>query len=136
MRTFFGYVVALAAIAGLWALITFAPYYLDHFDVKDVFNSTFNQFREAGPEHIRERLLSNLDNLSWPVHDEVDEFGETKSVKGFGLPEDAVTVDFNDQTKVLDLRLEYSRTVPLRPFNKVHVLKFVLQRKEKPPNVY
>ncbi|MBM4781557.1 MAG: hypothetical protein GQE15_28105 [Archangiaceae bacterium] len=136
MRTLLGYVLALAVVAGIWAGVTFVPFYFDHFEVKDVFNSTFNQFRETGPEHIKERLIDNLDNLPWAKHEELDQFGETQMVKGMGLPEEAITIDFNEQTKVLDMRLEYSRKVSLRPFNKVHILKFVLQRKEKPPNVF
>ena len=136
MRTFLGYVMVAALLAGLYAVIMFAPIYIDHMDAKDLVNSTFNQFREFGPEQFKIELLRRFLNVQWETHRVENEYGEVTMEKGLLLDPEQVLVEFDDRTKVLHVRVEYERRVVLKPTDKVHVMKFVIERNEKPPNVF
>ncbi|MDP3232652.1 MAG: hypothetical protein Q8N26_07735 [Myxococcales bacterium] len=136
MRKLLGYLVALGVFAALYAVVMFGPLWLDHFSAKDLVNSTFNQFRELGPDQFKAELLRKLNLVDWATHQEQDEEGRMKDVQGLGLTEDDVFVEFDDRTKILWVKVNYTRRVVLKPTEKVRVFKFSVERKEKPPNVY
>lgn len=137
MRTFLGYVMVAALLAGVYSVVIFAPIYLDHMDAKDLVNSTFNQFRELGSaEQMQGELIRRFLEVPWETHPVENEYGEVTQKKGMLLDPEQVFVEFDDRTKVLHVRIQYERKVKLKPADKIHVMKFVLERKEKPPNVY
>lgn len=68
MRTFLGYVLVAALLAGLYAVIMFVPIYVDHMDAKDLVNSTFNQFRELGPDQFQTELIRRFSQVPWESH--------------------------------------------------------------------
>lgn len=136
MRKLLGYLVALGVLAALYAAVMFGPLWLDHFDAKDLVNSTFNQFRDLGPEQFEAELLRKLNVVEWATHPELDEDGVTKEVKGLGLTDDDVFVEYEERTKILWVKVNYTRRVVLKPTDKVRVFKFTIERKEKPPNVF
>lgn len=136
MRKLLGYLVALGVIAAIYAAAMFGPLWLDHFDAKDLVNSTFNQFRELGPEQFKIELLRKLNLVDWATHQELDEDGVMQEVKGLGLTDDDIFVEYDERTKILWVKLTYTRRVVLKPTDKVRVFKFTIERKEKPPNVF
>ncbi|MBE2251740.1 MAG: hypothetical protein IAE78_19535 [Myxococcus sp.] len=136
MRKFLGYLMALSVFAALYAVVMFMPIVIDHGSAKDLVNSTFNAFREYGPDQFKVELLRRLNEVTWATHIEEDEYGEKKEVTGLGLGEDDVFVEFDDRTKVLWVKVSYVRRVVLKPTDKVRVVKFTIERKEKPPNVF
>lgn len=135
MRTFLGYVLVAAVIAGLYSAVMFLPIYLDHFDAKDTANATFNQFRDLGVDGVRSYLVQQFNEAKWATHEETDEEGNVVVKPGLGLTGEDITVEFDENTKVLWVHLEYQRKVVLKPTDKVRMIKFVFDRKEKPPNV-
>ena len=136
MRKLLGYLAALGVLAAIYAAVMFGPLWLDHFDAKDLVNSTFNQFRELGPEQFKVELLRKLNLVDWATHQELDEDGLMKEVKGLGLTDDDIFVEYDERTKILWVKLTYARRVVLKPTDKVRVFKFTIERKEKPPNVF
>lgn len=136
MRTFLGYVMVAALLAGVYAVVTFVPIYLDHMEAKDLVNSTFNQFREFGPDQIQGEFIRRFLQVQWETHPVENEYGEVTQEKGMLLDPEQVFVEFDDRTKVLHVRVTYERKVRLKPTEKIHVMKFVIERKEKPPNVF
>ncbi|MDP1915204.1 MAG: hypothetical protein Q8L14_03085 [Myxococcales bacterium] len=136
MRKVLGYLVALSVLAALYAAVMFGPLWLDHFDAKDLVNSTFNQFRELGPEQFKAELLRKLNLVEWATHKAPDEDGVMQDVKGLGLTDDDIFVEFEERTKILWVKVTYTRRVVLKPTEKVRVFKFTIERKEKPPNVF
>lgn len=137
MRKLLGYLTVLAIFAALYAVVIFTPIYLDHFDMKDICNSSFNAFRELGtPETFKADLLRKLNMVEWATHPEQDEYGAVTEVKGLGLTDDDVLVEFDDRTKVLSVKVTYVRRVLLKPTDKIRVMNFSFERKERPPNVY
>jgi hypothetical protein len=136
MRTFLGYVLVAALLAGLYAVIMFVPIYVDHMDAKDLVNSTFNQFRELGPDQFQTELIRRFSQVPWESHPVENEFGEVTIEKGLLLTPEQVLVEFDERTKKLHVRVEYERRVVLKPTQKVRVFKFVIERNEKPPNVF
>lgn len=136
MRKFLGYLMVLGVLAALYSVVIFSPFVIDHMSAKDLVNSTFNSFREFPPEAFKKVLLDRLNQVDWATHPEADDFGEVKEMRGLGLTEDDVFVEFDDRTKILDVRVTYTRRVQLKPTDKIKVLKFTIARKEKPPNVF
>lgn len=136
MRTFLGWVLAAALVGGLYSVIMFVPLYVDHWDVEDMGNKTFNQFRDLGIEGVRTYVRDQLNRVTFMTHEEDDGFGGTKVVDGMGMTDDDILVEFDETTKVLHLHFEYKRVVVLKPTQKQRVFKFVYDKKEKPPNVF
>lgn len=136
MRTFLGYVMVAALLGALYAAITFGPVYVDHMDAKDLVNSTFNQFRDLGAEQLQLELMRKFLMVPWETHPVENEFGEVVQEKGLLLTAEQVFVEYDERTKVLHVRVNYERRVQLKPTDKVRVLKFVIERKERPPNVF
>jgi hypothetical protein len=137
MQKLLGYLTVLAVIAAIYAVVMFVPMYLDHFEVKDISNSTFNAYREmSSVEHFRNELLRKLNAVEWATHPEQDEFGVINEVKGLGLTAEDVFVEFDDRTKVLWVKFSYLRRIVLKPSQKVRTFRFDFERKERPVNVY
>ncbi len=136
MRTFLGYLIALAVLGALYAVVMFGPLWIDHLAAKDLVNSTFNQFRDLGPERFKGELLQRLNLVDWATHQEQDDFGAVKEVQGLGLTDEDVFVEFEEASKILWVKVNYTRRVVLKPTDKVRVFKFSIERKAKPPNVF
>lgn len=136
MRKLLGYLAALGVLAAIYAAVMFGPLWIDHFAAKDLVNSTFNQFRELGPDQFKIELLRKLNLVDWATHQEQDDYGAMRDAPGLGLTDDDVFVEFEDRTKILWVKVNYTRRVVLKPTDKVRVFKFSIERKEKPPNVY
>lgn len=136
MRTFLGYVLVAAAIGVLYGIVTFAPVYLDHFDAKDIVNTSFNRFKEfPDVESFKQDMLWRLNTVEWATHKETDDFGNVEDKRGLGLEEDALVVEFDQRSKNLHVKLTYDRTVHLRPTDKVKVMRFVYEFTKVPPNL-
>ncbi len=136
MRTFLGWVIALAVIGGIYAAVMFVPTYLENFDVKDVANSAFHSFKDTGEAGLRVSVLDTLNSDRFGTHEEYDEDGVLVTKPGLGLKDDQLQVQYDEKTRTLWLHFEYSRKIVLKPSDKVKVLNFVFDRREKPPNVY
>lgn len=136
MRTFLGWVIAAAVIGAIYAAVMFLPVYVAHFDVQDAANSAFNGFKDLGEAGVRQVLLQQLNSEGFGHHEELDEDGAVVVKPGIGLKDDDLTVQFDDNTKILWVHLEYSKKVALKPTEKVRFVKFTFDRKEKPPNVW
>jgi hypothetical protein len=135
MRTFLGYVTIAGVAAACYVAALSIPLYMDHFEVQDICNSAFNKFKDHGAEGTKGEILRKLNAVPWAVHLEEDEGGEQKEVAGLGLTEDEVIVDYDENTKMLNVHLEYTRTVVLKPSQKTRSVKFTFHRRERPPNM-
>jgi len=136
MRKLLGYLAALTALAALYAVVMFGPLWIDHMAAKDLVNSTFNQFRDLGPDQFKGELIRKLNFVDWASHQEQDEDGSMKDVRGLGLTDEDVITDFEERTKILSVKVTYTRRVVFKPTDRFRVFKFSIERKEKPPNVY
>lgn len=137
MRKLLGYLAVLGVFAALYAVVMLGPLWVDHMSAKDLFNSSFNAYRELPiPDAFKGQLIRKFNAVEWASHQEVDDAGEVKEMPGLGLTDDDVIVEFDENTKVLWVKVNYSRRLVFKPTDKVRVFKFTLERKEKPPNVY
>jgi hypothetical protein len=137
MKKLLGYLAVASLVTGLYLAFMFVPIYIDNLDAKDIMNTCFNQYRDMrSPEVLSETLLRQYNSVDWATHVEEDEFGEKKVVNGLGLTSDDLFIEFDERTKILTLRITYSRIVQLKPTEKLRKVTFVLDRVGKPPNIY
>ncbi|MCA3011304.1 MAG: hypothetical protein INH41_02780 [Myxococcaceae bacterium] len=136
MRTFLGWVMAAALVAGAYAAVMFIPLYLDHWEVQDIGNKTFNQFRDLGVDGVRQAIRDALNRVTFMTHEEDDDFGGTKVVKGMGMTDEDVLVEYDEERKLLHVHFEYRRVVALKPTDKRRVVRFVYDKRGEPPNVF
>ncbi len=135
MRTLIGYLTVAALAAAAYLGVMFVPVYLDNLNARDIVNTSFNQYRDLRSlEALAETVLRQFNAVPWATHVVEDKNGEKQVVKGLGLTEDNLFINFNEETRTLTLRVTYSRTVQLKPTDKVRKVNFVVERVGQPPD--
>ncbi len=135
MRTLIGYLTVAALAAAAYLGVMFVPVYLDNLNARDIVNTSFNQYRDLRSlEALAETVLRQFNAVAWATHVVEDKNGEKQVVKGLGLTEDNLFINFNEETRTLTLRVTYSRTVQLKPTDKVRKVNFVVERVGQPPD--
>ena len=129
-------VLLLLAIGGAvyWAVM-FGPMYLDNFEVREAVDSAWSLWATDGEDHTYQWLLNRLNNRTqmgtMGSHFEVDEDGVEKLLPGLGVPEDNITFAYDENTKMLTVRVEYQRVVVLKPSDKRRTMRFVVEKRAK-----
>lgn len=123
----------LAVGFGAWWGFLFIPVYVDQMEVKEATRQIVNLIPQAGdPMNAVTPPLFRLNSqVGW--HFVVDEETGIESVKpGLGLTaEDNVTVDVDEQRKLVTVRIEYDRVVQLKPLERRRTLHFVAVATDK-----
>lgn len=127
----------LAIGAGIWAAITFIPAYWDNLTVREVAHSAATRYPTSGEDGVAAALLERLNDLTmegtvgW--HFDVDEDGYEQKVPGLAVDPDNVQVSYDEEKRVVTVRVAYDRTVELKPSDERRVLHFVVEEQTKMP---
>lgn len=117
-------------MAAAWAGWVYGQAYLDHFDVKEEVWLAFST-TVTGEHEARARLMQALNaKIGW--HYELDEGTGEETIKpGLGVPDEAVEIVLNPETKVVRVRVEYDRVLPLKPSDRRTTVHFVAEKTGK-----
>jgi hypothetical protein len=127
-------VVMLAGITyAIWWIVTYSTVYLDNLDVKDAVNSAFNQSVRAADADLRQGIVRrlNFSPLGW--HWEETDSGERVRKPGLGVPDEGIEIERDDVANTILVRVTYEREVELLPFDKLDMVKFVVEKQGKIP---
>lgn len=122
-------IVAVALIGAAYYGFFVVPLYLDNLEVREACDEAFNVYVLQGEDMARQKLMFRLNGprgIGW--HFETDEDGDEVKKVGLEVNEDDVTVKFDDKTKELLVRVEYTRTIQFKPFEKRKTYPFSAQR--------
>lgn len=124
----------LAIAAGLYWVVIFLPFYLDNMEVKDAVSVAFNAFGgEFDTAKVRYDMKNKFLDAKWGVHEELDPVsGEVKEMPGLPIPDEQITIEYDEARDLLTVRVVYDREVILRPTQKKRVLHFVVEKVGKP----
>lgn len=115
-------VIALAA-AGFYGFHV-APLYLDNLEVKEATAEAYNAWIVDGEERARFKLMSRLNDKGTGYHFEVDDDGVEQVKPGLGIPDEQVTFEFDDRSRLLTVSVTYKRTVQFKPLEKRKTFSF------------
>lgn len=123
--------IAAVVLYGFWWLFQYGPAYLDNLDVKEAADAALAVAQNKGSDDmLRNTILvrTNVKTLGW--HREEDEAGNLVRKEGLGLKPENITIDRDDSTGMITLRVEYDREIELKPFDKVEFRRFVVQKSQ------
>lgn len=110
-------VVALLAAAGFYVYHV-APVYWDNMEAKEAASEAVSVYVLSGEETARNGLLYRLNNNQSVSHFEVDEEGVESIKPGYGLEPENITIDVDEKTKKIVVRVEYNRIIEFSPLKK------------------
>ncbi len=110
-------VVALLAAAGFYVYHV-APVYWDNMEAKEAASEAVSVYVLSGEEVARNGLLYRLNNNQSVSHFEVDEEGVESIKPGYGLEPENITIDVDEKTKKIVVRIEYNRIIEFSPLKK------------------
>ncbi|HYI00299.1 hypothetical protein [Hyalangium sp.] len=123
----------LAAIASaVYVVAKVVPFYVDHMDVKEAVEATFNLAgRNINDGILRGEIRSRTGRMG--SHVETDSWGVDHVVPGLGLTDDMIVIERSRITDNVSIEVSYQREVELSLFNYVHVLQLRAFKEGIPP---
>jgi hypothetical protein len=124
------YVVLLAVAGALFYGYHVGPLYLDNLEAKDAVGEAWATYLQRGEDYSMNQLLVRL-NAKNPgtSHYEVDDEGVESIKPGFGVTKDNVTIEFDEASRMLKVRLEYDRIVEFKPLKKRKIYHLIAEKK-------
>ncbi len=114
--------------AGFYAFHV-GPLYYDNIAAKDAVGECWSTYILKGEKFAVEQLLVRLNAKSPDTsHIETNEEGVESVVPGYGVKPEQVTIDFDEKSRKLTVRLEYDRIVDFKPFKKRKVYHLVAEK--------
>lgn len=120
-------VVVLLAAAGFY-LYHVAPVYWDNMDAREAASEALSVYILKGEETARAGLMFRLNNNPNTNHFEVDDEGVESIKPGLGLKPEDVTIDVDEKTKKIVVRIQYDRIVEFSPLKKRKVFHLVAEK--------
>jgi hypothetical protein len=124
------YILLLAIAGALFYGYHVGPLYLDNLEAKDAVGEAWSTHILKGEEFAVNQMLVRLNQKNpGTSHYEVDEDGLETIKPGFGVTKDNVTVEWDENTRMLKVRLEYDRIVEFKPLKKRKIYHLVAEKK-------
>ena len=120
-------VVVLLAAAGFYVYHV-APVYWDNLEAKEAAAEALNVYILKGEETARAGLMFRLNNNKSTSHYEVDDEGVESVKPGLGLKEENVTIDVDQKTNKISVRVEYDRVIEFKPLKKRKLFHLVAKK--------
>jgi hypothetical protein len=117
----------LGLAGGLYWAVLFVPMYLDNMSMSEVLDVGISA--AGGSDNDVVNSMLNRANLSADAigsHLEENDNGEVVETKGLGLTADNITVTRDERR--IKVAIDYTRTVRLKPTQKVRVLTFHVEK--------
>jgi hypothetical protein len=123
------YLVVVALAAAGFYVFHVAPVYMGNLEVKEATAEALNVYALNGEEAARAGLLSRLNIKNQDTtHYEVDDEGVESIKPGFGITDEQVTMNLDESTKKLIIRVEYDRIVEFKPLKKRKTFHLVAEK--------
>lgn len=123
------YIVVLALLAAGFYIFHVAPVYMGNLEAKEAVGEAFNKYFIDGEAVARSWLLVRLNQKNNDTrHLEVDEEGVEEWKPGFGVKEEDLTIEFDDATRTLTVRVEYDRVVEFAPLKKRKTFHLIAEK--------
>lgn len=128
-----GMLLFLVAVAGaIFVAAKVVPVYVDHMDVKEAVDATFNLAGRNNNDgllrgEIRERTMR------MGHHVETDSWGVDQVVPGLGLTDEQITIERSRVTENVKIEVTYEREVDFSPFNYTRTLQMRAVKEGIPP---
>lgn len=125
--------VLLALVAGgIYLLVMFVPFYIDHLDVKEAVQAVHNMSgRNPNDGQLRSEIRQRTSQMG--SHVERDSWGVDHVVHGLGLTDDQITIERSSVMDNVRVEVQYDREVHLKPFNYVYTLHMSAVTEGPPP---
>ena len=120
-----GLVLILAVVGAIYAVVILSGPYVDNMDVKEKVDAAYNQSHRRTDDELKKFIVTETSTFG--EHDEDDGFGNVKTVRGLGITPDNITIERNDVTNTILIRVDYDRKVILSPTNKVKYIHMHVQ---------
>jgi len=129
----FGGLVLLALLAGaIYYGVIVVPLYVDHMDVKEAVAAVHNQSgRNQNDEQLKYEIRSRTSQMG--QHVEYDRFNNPTVVPGLGLTDDQIIIERSTVSPSVRVEVSYSRTVRLKPTQRMYTMKFRAVKDGVPP---
>jgi hypothetical protein len=117
---------------GLYLVITVAPFYVDHMDVKEAVAAAHNLAAiQTNDGHLRSEIRQRTSQMG--THVERDSWGVDHVVPGLGLTEDQMVIERSGVSDNVRIEVTYERQVHFKPFNYVRTMCFSAVKEGAPP---
>jgi hypothetical protein len=129
----FGNLVLLALLAGaVYYGVIVVPLYVDHMDVKEAVAAAHNQSgRNRNDEQLKHEIRMRTSQMG--QHVEYDRFNTPSLVPGLGLSDDQISIQRSDVSNDVRIEVKYSRTVRLKPSQRLYTKSFSAVKDGVPP---
>lgn len=124
-------VVTALIAAGVYWLVMFVPVYLDHWEINDAVNSSYNAYGVSTDYVMRAELENRIREVKFGTHKEIDMMGNEVEKPGLGVTPTNPLIEIDEAAKKIRIRYEYDRVVHLVPSQKIKVLHMVAEKKGK-----
>jgi hypothetical protein len=129
--------IGVAMLAGItyaiWWIVTYSTVYLDNLDVRNAVNQAYNQSVRVTDGDMRSGLVRSLNFNSVGWHWEENDDGERVRKPGLGVPDEGIEIERDEVNNTILVRVTYEREVALLPFDKLDMVKFVVEKQGKIP---
>lgn len=128
-------VIIILALIGLgWWLYTFLPVYWDNLSVREAAGAAAIDWLR-GEESVKATVMRRL-NMATPEgvvgwHFATDEEGNETKVPGLGVAEEDITVNWDEASRTVTIRISYDRVVEMKPLDKRRTVHFEVEKKTK-----
>jgi hypothetical protein len=119
--SFTGLLLLVAIVVGVYCVVIFAPAVTDNMDVQEAMDVAVNN-SEKTDDWIQRMVLDKLRYVG--THMEDDGFGNQKEVQGLGFAPEDVIVERDNVANTINVHIDYTREVELKPFHKMVKLNF------------
>ena len=119
------------AVAGFYGFHV-VPIHFDNLEVKEASVEAFNAWFSKGEKAAQDGLVMRLNEKNPDVtHFEVAEDGSTSLKPGFGITPEQVSFVFDEDKKILTVRVAYDRVVEFKPLKKRKTFHLVAEKTGK-----
>jgi hypothetical protein len=129
----FGNLVLLALLAGaVYYGVIVVPLHVDHLDVKEAVAAAHNQSgRNKDDSQLKAEIRARTNQMG--QHVEYDRFNQPTVVPGLGLRDDEIIIERSSVTPSVRIEVSYTRTVRLKPTQRLYTMKFRAVKDGVPP---
>lgn len=112
----------------VYSVIMFAGPYVDDVEVKDALSKAVNQSNQSD-EFLKAFILSQVNDEDTGSHFQTDPVtGEEIEVPGMGFTNDDIVITRNTVARHISIRVDYERTVILKPTTSRVTMRFSPQK--------
>ena len=117
-------------VAG-WAVVIYGPVYYDNMTVRQVtqtYLSRFTSIQTRQDLDLKQLYINELNQIG--KHEQTDQFGNKKVVKGLGITPEMITMQHDQVQGIARVGVEWDRTFQLYPFKKWKTIHFSVVREQ------